>query len=193
MSNRFGRGQKRRMREEIAALRDQNARLTEKLRIEREHAERSAGHLARLRAMVSRWDSEIVDILGEYSALRPEIKTVIDGDAERDHYVVLLREKLGPVETFSEMQRTIDCRIQALERLEHATHESPLDAKRIIAFRHVSSDGRTDVLRFNYMLGDAVLMETTRHNEDFLVEMIYRSLRKHNDVKYAELNRRKRA
>lgn len=173
MSNRYGKNQKRKHRERLAALERETAALKP---VMHRHIE--------LLDRVQEWDAEIRRGLGELSAFRFAPQTRELQGATRDGVTVSVPKDLSTVDIMAwdpqaEVSRSMTMTTQRLAALRVESHDDVMQARRLIAV--ISQRNGQRLFFYNYALDKAVEMNVRRHERQFLAAEITALFCDHRD------------
>ena len=119
MSKRFGRRQKRKLKEQLA--------------ISNDLSKRSADSYCRLLSRFSDWQERVSDVLGKDNALNPKIRTIVSSiPRNRD---VLSQMPTSPLEYTSSVAQDIYVRIAQMDRFTCVVDELPSEYNYMIRLK----------------------------------------------------------
>lgn len=133
MSKRYGRNQKRRHRDRIAALEQSQE-------MDRALLSRVSSELSSLRSEVEQWDEEIRRLLGEHSALRRETHEVLSRNPLREVPIRMPVSKPYDVEAMDMVQPTMWAR-ERMRRFVFTIQKDDLRMQRLIRFMEIDGYG----------------------------------------------------
>jgi hypothetical protein len=111
MSSRYGRNKRRRAREEIKKLTEENRKL---------HESNTKGEqeLYRVNTLISSWDDRIRNVLGKYSALRPDIPLLRVSSTQERGMKMRLPMSIGALTYYGKSAMQLDSFVSTATDLE---------------------------------------------------------------------------